>query len=292
MRIFCSRSSPDSSGLLKALRPFKQLVLLCSLLTLAACGSSPSTPTATAPAADTTVPTLAPALAAQATSLTMTVGQTRQLNVTVGGRAPYPGELIWTTSNASVATVTQTGLVTAKGAGSATVRVALTSYPAAFLDFAVTVTAATGTPSPTPTPGTSNSSFAQRVLDLTNQARAQGRTCGTTSFAPAAPLAYNAQLTQAAQAHATDMATRNYFSHTSLDGRTVAQRITATGYAWRAIGENIAAGQTTPEQVVAGWLQSEGHCRNIMNPAYKELGVGYAQGGSYRTYWVQDFGAR
>ena len=88
------------------------------------------------------------------------------------------------------------------------------------------------------------------------------------------------------------MATKNYFSHTSLDGRTVAQRITATGYAWRAIGENIAAGQTTPEQVVAGWLQSEGHCRNIMNPAYQELGVGYAQDGSYGTTWVQDFGAR
>lgn len=274
--------------------PFKQLVLLCGLLTLAACGSTPSTPTAAAPAAGplASTPVLVPALATQATSLPMTVGQTRQLNVTVNGRPPSPGELTWTTSNVGVAPVTQTGLVTAKSAGSATVRVALTSYPAAFLDFAVTVTAVTSVPTPTPTPGTSSSSFAQRVLELTNQARAQGRTCGTTSFAPAAPLAYNAQLTQAAQAHATDLATRNYFSHTSLDGRTVAQRITATGYAWVAIGENIAAGQTTPEQVVAGWLQSEGHCRNIMNPAYKDLGVGYAQGGSYGTTWVQDFGAR
>ncbi|TDE87076.1 hypothetical protein E0686_03210 [Deinococcus sp. S9] len=276
--------------LTEAMRPLKPLVLLCGLLTLAACGSTPSNPTAAAPAAvtPTSTPTLASALATQAARLTLTVGQTRQLNVTVDGRAPAPGELTWTTNNASVATVTQTGLVTAKGVGSAAVRVALTSYPAAFLDFAVTVTAATASP----TPGTSNSSFAQRVLDLSNQARAQGRTCGSTRFAPAAPLTYNAQLAQAAQAHATDMATKNYFSHTSLDGRTVAQRITATGYAWRAIGENIAAGQTTPEQVVAGWLQSEGHCRNIMNPAYQELGVGYAQGGSYGTTWVQDFGAR
>lgn len=88
------------------------------------------------------------------------------------------------------------------------------------------------------------------------------------------------------------MAARNYFSHTSQDGRTVAQRVTATGYVWRTVGENITAGQATPESVVGGWLKSEGHCRNVMNPGFKELGVGYAQGGSYGHYWVQNFGAR
>ena len=130
------------------------------------------------------------------------------------------------------------------------------------------------------------------MLSLTNTARAQARTCGSTRFSAAAPLAANAQLTQAAQGHAADMAARNYFSHTSQDGRTMAQRVTATGYAWRSIGENIAAGQSTPEAVVAGWLKSEGHCRNIMNANFKELGVGYAAGGSYGHYWVQDFGRR
>ncbi|GGK30598.1 hypothetical protein GCM10008955_25480 [Deinococcus malanensis] len=129
------------------------------------------------------------------------------------------------------------------------------------------------------------------MLSLTNAARAQARTCGETTHAAAPALSANAQLAQAAQAHASDMAARNYFSHTSQDGRTMADRITAAGYRWSTIGENIAAGQTTPEEVVSGWLSSPGHCRNIMNPAFRELGVGYVQGGSYRHYWVQNFGA-
>ncbi|EYB68751.1 Allergen V5/Tpx-1 related [Deinococcus phoenicis] len=276
------------------MRPFQQLVLVGGLLTLAACGSAPEAPSATAPASSTSTLTLAPGLTGQASAGTLTVGQTRQLNVLVGGRAPLPGELTWTTSNAGVATVSQSGLVTARGAGNATIRAALTNNRSAFLDFTLSVTAATGTPAPTPTPAPSPSSsaFAQQVLTLTNQARAQARSCGATSFAATTPLTSSAQLEQAAQGHAADMAAKNYFSHTSQDGRTMAQRITATGYSWRTIGENIAAGQPTPESVVAGWLASEGHCRNIMNPSFKELGVGYAQGGAYGSYWVQDFGAR
>ena len=140
------------------------------------------------------------------------------------------------------------------------------------------------------TPG---SAFAQRVFDLTNAARAQGRSCGSTFYAAAPALDYNSLLERAAQGHAADMASKNYFSHTSLDGRTFSQRITAAGYAWRTAGENIAAGYATPEAVVQGWLQSPGHCANIMNPAFKEIGVGYSYGAasSYGHYWVQDFGA-
>lgn len=155
-----------------------------------------------------------------------------------------------------------------------------------------------GTPSgsvpaaPNPTPAPPTSTFAQRVLDLTNQARAQARMCGADRFAAAAPLTYDALLERAAQGHAADMANRNYFSHTGQDGRTLRERVTDTGYPWRTIGENIAAGQRTPEEVVAGWLASEGHCRNIMTPAFQELGVGYALGRSYGHYWVQNFGAR
>lgn len=128
------------------------------------------------------------------------------------------------------------------------------------------------------------------MLSLSNAARSQPRTCGTTSHAAAPALNANAQLNQAAQGHASDMADRNYFSHTSQDGRTMADRINATGYRWSTIGENIAAGQATPEEVVSGWLSSPGHCRNIMNPAFRELGVSYVQGGSYGHYWVQNFG--
>lgn len=264
---------------------------------LASCQQSTppvATPTPTAPSTGTTIgsDTLSPQGIAATTSLL--VGQTRQFNVTVNGSAPTPGQLVWTTTNPSVVTVTQSGLATAVAAGNATVRAAIASYPSAYIDFPIVVSAATTPPSTTPPSTTPPSAFAQRVLELTNAARAQARVCGSTSFAATAPLTYSTQLEQAAQGHATDMANKNYFSHTSLDGRTFDQRINATGYPWRTIGENIAAGQSTPESVVSGWLASAGHCANIMNPSFKELGVGYAYNANstYRSYWVQDFGAR
>ena len=148
-------------------------------------------------------------------------------------------------------------------------------------------------PSPVAAQGVPGSSFAQRVFDLTNAARAQARSCGTVAYAAAPALTYNSLLERAAQDHAADMASKNYFNHTSLDGRKFSQRITNAGYGWRTAGENIAAGQPTPEAVVQGWLQSPGHCANIMNPAFKDIGVGYSYGAasSYGHSWVQDFGA-
>lgn len=148
-------------------------------------------------------------------------------------------------------------------------------------------------PSPLGSQSVPGSAFAQRVFELTNAARAQARTCGGVAYAAAPALTYNAALERAAQGHAADMAARNYFSHTSQDGRTFAQRITNAGYVWRTVAENIAAGHATPEAVVAGWLGSAGHCRNLMNPSFREIGVGYAYnaGSTYRHYWVQNFGA-
>ncbi|THF88946.1 CAP domain-containing protein [Deinococcus sp. KSM4-11] len=153
--------------------------------------------------------------------------------------------------------------------------------------------------SPVPTVGagrvtaaTPSTAFAQRVFDLTNAARAEARQCGSTSYAATGPLTYNGKLEVSAQAHADDMAAQNYFSHTSLDGRTFDQRITATGYTWAVVAENIAAGQVTPEEVVQAWLNSEGHCADIMAPDLREIGIAYtaASSGKYSTYWVQDFG--
>ncbi|WP_188963540.1 CAP domain-containing protein [Deinococcus aquiradiocola] len=278
---------------------FMMLAALTALL--AACGQTTtgtgSTPVTTAPSTGSAAP-----LASQAvgSSIALQAGQTRQITVTVNGAPAQPGQLTWTTGNAGVATVTSSGLVTAVAAGSTTVRAALSSNPAAFLDFPVAVAAAstpapTPTPAPAPTPGTGSgiSATEQRVLDLTNQARAQARTCGTTSYPAAPALSWNASLATAARGHATDMAAKNYFSHTSQDGRTFDVRIRNAGYTgYRTIGENIAAGQPTPDAVVAGWLASPGHCANIMNASFKELGVGVGTGGSYGTYWVQDFGAR
>ena len=277
------------------------LAALTLSVILSACGTAPAPQDLAAAPNASSGAAAGDVLSAQAISgtLSLTAGQTQQINIYVGGQPAQPGQLRWTTSNAAVATVTQAGLVRAVAAGSAVVRTTLVSNPNAYLDFSVTVAAASApapAPTPTPTPAPpappASGDTAQQVLQLVNAARAQARNCGAASFAAAPALTLNAQLGQAAQGHASDMAAQNYFSHTSKDGRTFVQRIQATGYAYRTIGENIAAGQSTPQQVVAGWLQSEGHCRNIMNPSFRELGVGYARGGSYSHYWVQDFGAR
>jgi len=135
---------------------------------------------------------------------------------------------------------------------------------------------------------------ASRVLALVNQARAQPRRCGGKSFEPAPPLALNAQLAEAAALHAQDMARHGFLEHEGRDGSTPADRATRVRYPWRSIGENIASGQTTPEQVVRDWLRSPEHCANIMDSRFTEMGVAYAvnsatEGG---IYWTQAFGRR
>lgn len=167
----------------------------------------------------------------------------------------------------------------------------------------VTPTPTTPTPTPTPTPtspgGTltaantcSLSNFQTDLMTLINQARATSRTCGSTSYPAAAAVAWNSKLFDAAAVHSADMANQNYFSHTSLDGRTFDQRITAAGYSWSTIGENIAAGQTSVASVMAGWMASAGHCSNIMNGNFTEVGVACVASNSatYPTYWTMDLG--
>lgn len=93
-------------------------------------------------------------------------------------------------------------------------------------------------------------------------------------------LRTNRRLALAAARHARDMVERRYFAHDSLDGRTFASRIKATGYLHRAngwsVGENLAWGaaeQSTPRQIMAAWMASTGHRRNILNPRYTQIGV-------------------
>ncbi|HEX7636334.1 MAG TPA: CAP domain-containing protein [Noviherbaspirillum sp.] len=130
------------------------------------------------------------------------------------------------------------------------------------------------------------------MLNRINQARAVSRSCGGTFYPAVAAMTWNSKLFDASAAHALDMASNNYFSHNSLDGRTFSQRITAAGYAWASVGENIAAGYPSIEQVMNGWLQSPGHCANIMNGTYTEVGVacGKNDASTYKTYWVMDLG--
>lgn len=109
------------------------------------------------------------------------------------------------------------------------------------------------------------------------------------------PLTANSKLDQAAQRHAADMLARHYFAHESPEGHTVSERAKEAGYGWRAIGENIAEGQTSVAEVMTTWMHSPGHRRNILDRDFKEFGAGLAlgkSGGRYRVEWVQTFGTR
>jgi len=88
------------------------------------------------------------------------------------------------------------------------------------------------------------------------------------------------------------MAERNYFAHDTLEGVTPWDRMKAQGYSFRAAGENIAAGQPTLEAVVQGWVDSPGHCQNLMSADFTEVGMGRFDkaGSTYGVYWTQDFG--
>ena len=132
----------------------------------------------------------------------------------------------------------------------------------------------------------------QRVLDLVNQARATPRYCGNSAFNAARPVRWNGSLAEASRLHSEDMARYNYFSHNGRDGSAPAQRIERAGYRYRAIAENIAAGQMKPEEAVAGWIRSPSHCANLMNPLYTEMGAAFAinAGSEMGVYWAQDFG--
>lgn len=135
--------------------------------------------------------------------------------------------------------------------------------------------------------------FEADALRLVNQFRAAGASCGARgNFAPAAALTWNARLATAAYGHSRDMADNNYFSHDSLDGRKMADRINATGYTWSTIGENIAAGHDSVQRVVDGWMASDGHCANLMNPNFTEVALACARNdaSTYRLYWTQEFG--
>ncbi|WP_258182902.1 CAP domain-containing protein [Enhygromyxa salina] len=130
------------------------------------------------------------------------------------------------------------------------------------------------------------------VLELVNQARAQGGDCDSQGvFAPSGPLSWDPTLTCAARVHSKDMADNNFFDHTNLQGNGPGWRFDQAGYNGGGWGENIAAGYSDPASVVQGWLDSDGHCANMLNPSFSLIGIGYATGnGDWTHYWTQTFG--
>ena len=134
--------------------------------------------------------------------------------------------------------------------------------------------------------------FKREFLENINHTREKGCNCGATYIPPAPPLVWNNDLATAALKHAADMSRKNYFSHNSLDGRTSDKRMINAGYTYKgfksfAVGENIAEGQMSIAEVMAGWFKSPGHCHNLMNREFREVGIA-----KYEDYWVQDFGGR
>jgi Cysteine-rich secretory protein family len=129
------------------------------------------------------------------------------------------------------------------------------------------------------------SGFADQVLTLVNKER---------QAVGLAPLTRAPELDQAAQQYAQYMGTARFFDHTGPDGSTPPTRIAAAGYKGYTWGENIAAGQPTPDAVMKAWMNSSGHRANILHSAFKEIGIGVARvpGSPMGIYWVQDFGAR
>lgn len=136
--------------------------------------------------------------------------------------------------------------------------------------------------------------LASRARDLVNAARARPRVCGIRKFVATNPVTLDATLGRVAEAHAQDMARHRSMSHTGSDGSSAAERVTRAGYAWRVVAENVASGQTRVEEVVQTWLESPGHCANLMNPDVREMGMAFAFDASSDagTYWVQVLAAR
>jgi uncharacterized protein YkwD len=143
-------------------------------------------------------------------------------------------------------------------------------------------------PEPTPAPVTPTSTnqqdlFDQEILNLVNQERAK---------VGADPLKINEQLDVAADLHTLDQASMNNMSHTGSNGSNLGDRIKDAGYLFSSAGENVAYGYGDAATVVTGWMNSEGHRQNILNPGYTEIGIGYAQGANGQPFWTQDFGTQ
>lgn len=128
---------------------------------------------------------------------------------------------------------------------------------------------------PAPQPPSGGGDIAQRVLDLSNAER---------SRAGAPALSLHPQLMAAAQHHTNLMVQHNQMTHQLPGEPELSDRISQSGYQWGGVAENVAQGQTSPEQVVSTWMNSPGHRKNLLNPEYQHLGVGYAN-----NFWTQKF---
>lgn len=189
-------------------------------------------------------------------------------------------------------------LVTACGGGGDSTPAAAADTPAAVLTTTPSITTPSTTTQPVVTQQTTPPAtdatcglpgFQAALIAEVNRLRAAGRTCGALGdFAPAADLQWSDKLARAALVHAQDMVAASFFSHTGSNGSTVGTRVTAAGYSWSTVAENIAAGQPTVASVMSAWMGSDGHCANVMNPSMRDFAVVCVAGTDLSTHWVMD----
>ncbi len=286
-----------------ALKNLKAGAIFVALGCLAACGSTKSPTDPTGPVTPPAPAVTAPIIRQQPQGTTIDESQSTSLSVVAEGTGPLsyqwymgPRDVTEYPVSGGTGSTLQTGTLWV----TASFWVRIANAQGAIDSEAATVlvrpaTPAPQPPAPTPTPGPNPvESFELDVLAIVNAHRAAGAVCGSTSFGAAPALVMDSRLRTAARLHSQDMAASNYFSHTSLDGRTFSQRMSATGFnGAKPWGENIGAGYPSPAAVMAGLMASPGHCSNIMNPSYRTIGIGYAfaSGSSYGHYWTQDFAA-
>lgn len=130
------------------------------------------------------------------------------------------------------------------------------------------------------------------LLELTNESRGTAQVCGSELHQAVSALEWDDSLAAAARNHSIDMATHNFFNHTGSDGSSSFSRATAQGFPSRAVGENIAAGQRTTGSAQSGWIESAGHCRNIMYSNYTHMGASCIENSDtdFQRYWTVVFG--
>lgn len=239
-------------------------------------------------------------------NLVLQEGEKAEIKVTKVKPKKARKKVTYKSNKKSVATVTKKGVVTAKKEGTAKITVTSKANKKVKRTVKVTVLKKTGnniqnkpdvsiqtpvpdkkpaqTPSAKPTQSpvtkpdqTDESSYQQKVLELVNKERkAQGLN----------EMVLDDSLCSAAGIRANEIIT--LFSHTRPDGTSCFSVLKELGISYRATGENIASGYRTPEQVMDGWMNSEGHRANILSSNFNKLGVGYIKTGS-GTYWVQLF---
>lgn len=125
----------------------------------------------------------------------------------------------------------------------------------------------------------------QALMELHNQQRREGIRCGEANKIPVPPLRYSCLLAQASLSHTRDMVKNQFLGHKGSDGSDIGVRANRAKYTWTRVGENVAQGFTSATAVNAVWLNSKGHCNNIMNADYNEMGAARVN-----NYWTVTFG--